>query len=300
MIKYSIIIPQKDSLKTLSRLFDSIPNDDGIEIIVCDNSDIPIKKENIGISREYKLVHADANRFAGGARNEGLKVATGEWLIFADADDFFTSDAFDFFDKYVDTDNDLVYFKMGGIYEDTMEPSDRGKRYCEIIDAFQKGEVSERVLRLSFDTPTCKMVRRSLVNGQFIKFDEVIAGNDCFFSMLVGYYAKKFAADNGVVYIATTGRGSLTRRRNIKVTESRYLVRLRRNKFLKEHGMPDLQSSVMVHIVDAAHYSLKDLVRFLKNAILFRQNIFYGYKNWINTFNYIRKRNKKEKELITK
>lgn len=299
MIDYSIIIPQKNSLKTLPRLFDSIPNDSKIEVIICDNSEIPISKDVININRDYKLVHADPKRYAGGARNEGLKVATGKWLLFADADDFYTPEAFSLFDKYVNSDYDLVYFKMGGVYEDTMEPSDRGKLYSEKIDAYMKGVITERYLKVHFDTPTCKMIKKTLVEQHEIKFDEVIAGNDSYFSMLVGFYSEKFTANNGTVYIATTGRGSLTRRRNINVTESRYFVRLRKNKFLREHGMGDLQSSVMVHLVESAHYGIKTFMRFLKNAIKYRQNIFLGYKNWIKTYRYTKKRKTKEKNLIT-
>lgn len=299
MIEYSIVIPQKDSIQTLPRLIDSIPDDERIEIIICDNSEKPITKDCLKIARPYKLVHADSKRFAGGARNEGLKVATGKWLLFADADDFFSPNAFERFDEYVNSDYDLVYFKMGGVYEDTMEPSDRGKLYCDRIDAFLAGRITERYIRVHFDTPTCKMVRRTLVVEHDIKFDEIVAGNDSFFSLLTGFYAKSFAANSGIVYIATTNRGSLTRRRNILVTESRYLVRLRRNRFLREHKMADLQSSVMVHIVASSHYGLKTFLRFLKNAIKYRQNIFIGYKNWIKTFIYTRRRNINEKDLIT-
>lgn len=300
MIEYSIIIPQKNSLNTLPRLIDSIPNDERIEIIICDNSEKPIIKECLKIDRPYKLVHAASKRFAGGARNEGLRVATGKWLLFADADDFFSPNAFDFFDKYVDSAFDLVYFKMGGVYEDTMEPSDRGKLYCDRIDAFLAGSITERYIRVHFDTPTCKMVRREMVSENDIKFDEIIAGNDSYFSLLCGFYAKKFTADCAVVYVATTGRGSLTRRRNVDVTESRYLVRLRKNKFLREHGMGDLQSSVMIHLKESLHYGINVFIRFVRNAIIYKQNIFCGYRNWIRTFLYTRNRNKKEQKLITK
>lgn len=300
MIDYSIIVPQKNSLNTLPRLFDSIPNDGRIEVIICDNSEIPISKDDINNNRDYKMVHADPKRYAGGARNEGLKVATGKWLLFADADDFFTPEAFDLFDKYVNSDYDLVYFKMGGVYEDTMEPSDRGKLYSERIDAFLKGDITERYIKVHFDTPTCKMVKKTLVEQHDIKFDEVIAGNDSYFSLLVGYYALQFMADPGCVYVATTGRGSLTRRRNLNITESRFLVRLRKNKFLRDHGMKDLQSSVMSHIVESSHYGMKPFMRFIFNAVKYRQNIFWGYKNWFKTYKYTKKRDNREKNLITK
>lgn len=299
MIDYSIIIPQKNSLNTLPRLLESIPNSKKIEIIICDNSETPITKDDIKSDKSYTLVHADSKRYAGGARNEGLKRATGKWLVFADADDFFTPNAFEIFDKYVNTDYDLIYFKVAGVYDDTMAPSDRGNLYNNRIDSYMDGTITERYLRVHFDIPSCKMVKRSLVEENKIKFDEVIAANDSFFSMLVGFYAKKIAADKGVVYYLTTNKGSLTRRRNIMVTESRYLVGLRKNQFMREHGMGDLQSSVMVHIVASSHYGLKTLLRFLKYAIIYRQNIFLGYRNWIKTWMYTKKRKNKEKNLIT-
>lgn len=299
MIDYSIIIPQKNSLNTLPRLLESIPNSDKIEIIICDNSETPISKDDIKSDKTYTLAHADSKRYAGGARNEGLKTATGKWLVFADADDFFTPNAFEIFDKYVNTDYDLIYFKVAGVYDDTLEPSDRGNLYNDWIDSYMNGKITERYLRVHYDIPSCKMVKRTLVEEYKIKFDEVIAANDSFFSMLVGFYAKKFTVDSGVVYYLTTNKGSLTRRRNVMVTESRYLVKLRKNKFLREHGMGDLQSSVMVHLVESAHYGIKTFVRFLKNAIKYRQNIFLGYKNWIKTYRYTKKRKNKEKDLIT-
>lgn len=300
MIDISVIIPQKNSLETLPRLLSSIPVSERIEIIICDNSECPIKKEKIITDRYFKLCHADSSRFAGGARNEGIKMSQGKWLIFADADDFFNTNAFDIFFHYVNDDYDLIYFKMDGVYNDTLMPSDRGQMYCNKIDDYFNGKISEEYLRLHFDTPCCKMVKRSLIENFNIKFDEVIASNDSFFSLLVGFHAQNFAVVNKVVYIATTGKGSLTRRRDLPVIASRYSVILKKNKFLKQHDLSNNQASIMNYLTLSLRFGIGVFISFVKLAIVYKQNIFIGYKNWIKSFFRIMRKYFKEKSYITK
>ena len=114
MIDFSVIIPQKNSIDTLPRLFDTIPERDNIEIIVADNSETPITKEDIGIDREYTLCWSSPKRYAGGARNEGMKYAHGKWLVFADADDIFKNYAFETFESKKNSEAEVVYFGMDG------------------------------------------------------------------------------------------------------------------------------------------------------------------------------------------
>ena len=52
------------------------------------------------------------NRTAGGARNEGIKIAKGKWVIFADADDYFEPNAFSSFDKFLTQNMTLYIFKQ--------------------------------------------------------------------------------------------------------------------------------------------------------------------------------------------
>ena len=56
-IDISIIIPQKNSLCTIPRLFASIPDTNRVEIILVDNSDVPVKKEDIKVSRAVSYTH---------------------------------------------------------------------------------------------------------------------------------------------------------------------------------------------------------------------------------------------------
>ena len=82
---FSVIVPcWRGAVHFLPKLLDSIPQKEGIEIIVVDNSVEPLQREEIGSDREIILLHSAPERHAGGSRNDGMDMAKGKWLIFAD------------------------------------------------------------------------------------------------------------------------------------------------------------------------------------------------------------------------
>lgn len=295
---YSIIIPHRKSLDTLSRLINSIPKRKDIEIIVIDNSDSPIKGTDVKTERDFKLLYTSPSRYAGGARNTGLSIASGQWLIFADADDFFCPNAFDVFDQFKESDKDLIYFKVNSVYDDTLEPNDRGDMFSGIIDSLKKGNIDIIRAKLAYTVPWGKMIKRDLVVENKIKFDEVIAANDVYFSTLVAYYSNSFEAVDQEVYTVTTRKGSLSRRRDYPVIYSRYIVFLRRNQFLKEHNLSEYQYSVMYHIYNARRFGIIAVLKFIFIAIKNKQNIFIGASNWFNTFTATSKEDKRDNKYI--
>lgn len=297
---FSVIIPHRNSLEFLPKLFSTIPNDRRLEIILIDNSPIPITKEDVAIDREYTLLRSEPDRGAGGARNVGIENAKGKWLIFADADDFFSENAFDLFFSKSDSDAEIIYTCMGGVYANTGEPSNRGDQFTEKVRGYLNGTLSELDLRTGFASPCCKMISSALVERHSIRYDEVVAHNDNYFSLLSGFYAKKIEAIDYITYIATVSRGSLTRRRDYPVVYSRFWVTLKRNKFLKEHHMADRQGSVMVYLYQALRFGPIVVCKMLLEAFRWRQNIFVGWRRWIRTFANLRKQEKSESKYIVK
>lgn len=296
---YSVIIPHYNSLDSLPRLLNSIPERKDIEVIVVDNSPQRILVSDVNSTRSFKLLYSSNSRFAGGARNEGIKVAKGNWLIFADADDFFTPEAFDVFASYSESVYDLIYFKVKSVYDDTLLPANRNEMYCKVIDNYNLGVADELTTRLSYLVPWGKMVRRELVLANDIWFDEVIASNDVMFSTKVGFNAHNFTVNNRFVYVVTTRAGSLINRRDFDVIKSRYLVAIRRNLYLREHGLKDKQGSIMLFLYSALQFGLIPFIRFCSLAIKHNQNPFIGYRNWFNTYKKRRKENKMNKKYIT-
>ncbi len=296
---FSIIIPcWRGAVHFLPILFDSIPQTESIEIIVVDNSSTPLQREEIVSDREITLLHSAPERHAGGSRNDGMAVAKGKWLLFADADDYYSPDAFRVFYKYLNTDAEIVYTGMGGVYADTGEKSDRGDYYAKLVHQYCAGEINEWDLRLGFISPCCKIVSHSLVERNNLRFDEVRASNDAFFSLTSGYYAKKIAAEDIITYIATVNRGSLTQRLDYEVTKSRLIVMLRCNQFKRVHGFNASQGSVMKYLYEGRRYGFIKMMEFVGLLIRYRQNPFVGWKNWIKTFKRVKRTVKKEKQYI--
>lgn len=101
MITYSFVIPHHNTPDLLQRLVDSIPQRDDIEIIVVDDNSDNDKKANICRS-DVKIIYIDKahTRGAGHARNIGMDAATGKWILFPDADDFYKPDFITVLDEY--------------------------------------------------------------------------------------------------------------------------------------------------------------------------------------------------------
>ena len=296
----SLIVPHRNSVGLLKKLFNSIPLIDAIEIILVDNSPNKISKSDIETDREYTLIYSDPNKGAGGARNAGIEYSHGKWLIFADADDYFTSEAFEIFCSKIDSDSDIIFTGMKGIYLDTGEASNRGAEYVRMIRDYLQGTITEDYLKYRFFSPCCKMIKHDLVNSHIIKFDEVLAGNDVYFSMLCGHYSKKIEVIDAITYIATVSKGTLTKRRDIKVVESRFFVALRYNKFLRDNGKSRYQISIMHYLQIANKCGFKYMFRFFVVLFKYKQNPFIGWKNWLRTAKEVKIRNKIDKKYFVK
>lgn len=297
---FSVIIPQRNSISTLPKLIASIPSSEKIEIILVDNSPVPIKKDDVGVDRDYTLLWSPPERYAGGARNVGIENAKGRWLIFADADDYFTENAFIIFSNYIDSDAELICFSCDGIYTDTGDHSERGDRYTNLVRGYLDGMRDETQLRLCWPVPWAKMVSKKLVDRMNIRYDEVIASNDEYFSLLTGFYAKKIMAVDEKVYVVTVSRGSLTRRMDKDAILTRFKVKLRYNKFVKEQGLPEYQKSIMNFFSMSLKFGVRPFWTCCSLLVKYKQNPFIGYKNWIHTIAKVNRKYKEEGKYFTK
>ena len=104
--KISVIIPVYNDEKYLSNCIEHIINqtigfEDNIQIIMIDDNS---KDESFNICKEYYKKYPDniiikkleENSGSGGKpRNIGISYATGKYLMFSDADDFFDEKAFE-------------------------------------------------------------------------------------------------------------------------------------------------------------------------------------------------------------
>lgn len=88
-MKFSIIIPAYNAEKTITKAIESILQQDfkDYEIIVINDKS---KDNTAKVAEKYnvKLIHNKHQLKPGGSRNVGIENATGEYIIFLDADDY--------------------------------------------------------------------------------------------------------------------------------------------------------------------------------------------------------------------
>lgn len=287
-MKYSIIIPHKNSSKLLERLIKSIPNNNDIQIIVIDDNSKDEEKvilKKINANYNNLELYNNEGIGAGAARNTGLKYAKGKWVLFADADDFFTKAILDILLKYYDyNDTDIIYFRINSCYSDSLKPAYRDEHINNLFIRFSKRK-DENFLRCCYLTPWGKIFNRNFINSHKFKFEEIVAGNDMMFSVKTGVKANKIIIDETIIYTVTVSSGSLTTTLSKEKFKSRFDATIRVNNFLKENHLSKYQISVLYFIAKSRQFGYNFLFYIIKECIRNKSNLFIGMKKLL----YIKK-----------
>ena len=209
----------------------------------------------------------------------GLSLAEGKWVVFADSDDFFTKEAFVYFDDYKDSDYDIVFFGHSACYSDNLEPTTRLGDRTKFLEEFVQthSEKSEKQLRYKNPSPTSKMMLNSYIKEKGLKFEEIRTSNDSMFSLLSGYYAVTIAGDSRIVYCSTIRRGSLTQTKNRENAYCRYAEMVREYVFFREHHLEDMYPWVTSYVFHSfTDFGFQEFRRYLKLARENQVNIWLG------------------------
>lgn len=115
--KFSVIIPVYNSAETLSRAIESVveQNWPAHEIIVVDDgsTDSSLQVAN-GFASKVRVIH-QSNAGVSAARNRGAESATGDWLAFLDADDWYYPDRLKWHAEWIEREGSLDF--LTGDYE---------------------------------------------------------------------------------------------------------------------------------------------------------------------------------------
>jgi glycosyltransferase involved in cell wall biosynthesis len=238
MAKISIIIPHKNTPGLLTRCISSIPKDQQLEVIVVDddsNEKIVDFNHFPGYDRNNIMtIFTKTGKGAGYVRNIGLQKASGKWVLFADADDFFSKDAFEIMSEYDSCEADIVFFQAKGVMSDDIK---KESHRIDYYSSFMNDTDDNRVRYLS-NVPWAKLIRRTMIMENNLHFDETNVANDAFFSCQCAIFAKSIIKDKRVVYFCTESPLSLKMKRQSKKDRIiRFHVTMKCNKFLREHRL---------------------------------------------------------------
>lgn len=242
-IVYSIIIPHFNLVDGVERCIQSIPARSDVEVLIVDDVSNPESIEQLkGIENRYShvsVVYSEVKGFGGRARNIGLSLASGKYVLFSDADDYFTTDLNRVLDDYKNTDNDITFFKTNKLDEETHVLSSPQHHVNDYIDLWDKDNATaELYLRYMFGEPWCKLIKRKIIIDNLISFDEVRINNDTTFSYKVGYYAKTIGVDKRAIYNYMVRTGSTSRQRDLNRLFIKIDVFGRSNLFFRDHCIP--------------------------------------------------------------
>lgn len=243
-MNFSIIIPHRNTPDLLKRMLNSIPLRSDCEIIIIDDnsSESIVDFNNFpGINRpDTTVVFSKEGRGAGYCRNEGLKVAKGYWIYFADADDVFTQAISHLFDKYADVSSiDMVFVNAKAFDEEGTICNLSINKY--IRNYFKGKKDSLQVLRFQFWTPWSRLIKRNVLIENGVTFEEVKVGNDVMGILYASKYAKSFSVEKEIIYLYYRPKtGSQTSRAYEETYFSQMDLRFRINELYIQNNYPYL------------------------------------------------------------
>ncbi len=220
-MRYSVIIPIFNAEKTLRRCVDSLlaQNFEDAEIILVNDG----SQDNSGsICEEYArnndnvICLSQKNGVVSAARNTGLDLARGEYVLFVDSDDHVTQDFFSVVDETVEKEH-ADWIQLSGCF-------DNGQKKQNIIHSYlslhSREEVVPQIInaicKKTINGPCAKVYRSDILKEHNIKFPEgVSVAEDRAFNIVYSFHVQSYAACENIVYIINTqNENSLSRKRH--------------------------------------------------------------------------------------
>lgn len=224
-MKYSIIIPVYNAEGTLRRCLDSLVGQQfsNYELLLINDGSTD---GSDAICREYASTYSCVRYFAkenGGvssARNLGLEQAEGEYILFADSDDYVSEDYFAAIDQALTQSRpDLLLFgyrNFGGLSTEW----DTGEFY-EDAETGVAERAASAVRQYLFSSLWSKAFKRQIIERGNIRFaDDLAIGEDLAFVFSYAMHIRSIASISDKLYNVDVSYGnSLSRKTRSYLTE---------------------------------------------------------------------------------
>lgn len=219
-VKVSVIIPVYNSAQYLPKCIESMLNQTlkEIEIICVDDGatdgSFDILDNYKKIDNRIKIIKQE-NQSAGVARNNGMKIAKGEYLFFLDSDDFSSDTLLEkVYFKGKDTDADVVFFGAKQYHEETDTYTDAiwyfNRKNLPQKEVFNKFDVPDKIFNITSIAPWTKIFKREFVQNEKLQFQDLKNSNDLYFVMLAECLADRITfVDEDLTYYRVGRKGGL-------------------------------------------------------------------------------------------
>lgn len=191
MYKFSIIVPNYNEEKYIKRCLESIFTQTidklKYEVIVIDDGS---NDSSIEIVKQYNVKILNSNRLgAGGARNKGIEVAKGKYIILLDGDDYlYKNDVLEKLDKELEN-QDIVFVK----YKQILGQEEK------IVEENNLNTLEEQIYKSNHFCCTLKCFKRELTED--IKYKNKSYHEDISFTLELMCKAKTLLYFDEILYV---------------------------------------------------------------------------------------------------
>lgn len=260
-MKVSVIIPVYNVEKYLEECLNSIlgQNYKDLEIILI--NDISTDRSGV-ICDEYAKKYTYVKNFhvnksgVGNARNQGLQLAKGEYVVFVDADDFLYGDStisrmVNLLDQ---TGADIAVGNYQRLWDgvfmdatkhDTYSKEDREQKKFRYAGFFSVGTLSY---------VWCKMYRRSFLEKHQIRFGSYDYAEDKMFNFLCYIEQAKYVFLDDVVYVYRKNNASVSNQYRKKSVECWMKIAADTQNYLEETGKEAAYADLVAFSINFAAF----------------------------------------------
>lgn len=214
-----------------------------LEILCVDNNSqdnsIKIVEKYLNTDNRIKLIKNKENLWPGGARNVGIKSATGEYIYFIDGDDFIDDD---YIEKLVEAmekhKTDIVCNnKILKYYEDDKSKNSFIKRESNFI-LNKKFDFDEKIARTVMTSSCCKLYKTDFLRENNLYFPEKLRFEDFAFLHLLKTKVKTISFIYNSTYYYVQRKNSIIHKYKEKSDQldSIYIIKYIYN-FYKENNL---------------------------------------------------------------
>jgi len=295
-LKFSIIIPVYNAELYLSEALNSIFNQiyKNFEIICINDGSTD---QSSDLLNDYASKHENltlinkSNKGASNARNLGIKISSGDYILFLDSDDYYLSNNFLYeFNRILTNDNTIecIYFPGGFINDKNFDyQTFDHKTYSKGINCIN--DYCRNKSLLVFGSIYTQCFKRSVIMENDLMFEETLVyGEDRLFTIKYFILAQKVYVYPSSVYCYRIRQNSLMTNPNIK----------------KQIFDTDILCHQLFFLFLSTRFYYRNIMTYING--LYVQNIISSYKNDISSiklnkkllFNSSRTIKRKIKSLI--
>ena len=295
MVKVSVIVPVYNVEKYLIQCLNSISMQtlQDIEIICVDDgstdSSSQILKEYSRKEHRLRIIHQE-NAGAGAARNTGLAAASGKYLSFLDADDFFEPDMLEKAYWAAEADNaDFVVFKSDQYYTDknVFKSVDWVVRENALppFHPISYQQMTDNIFKVFVGWAWDKLYCREFIDRLNLRFQPLRTSNDMYFVFSALIMAERISIITDVLaHQRRDAEDSLSKtRENSWWCFHDALIALR--NYLQEHNrFPELEKDFINYALHSALWNYNSLKEPTKSILLKKMK-----EKWAEEFGFIGK-----------